>query len=221
MHAWMKRHNGFLEDSEDWFSRVLASYPEQMQCGRGCALCCHGLFDISFVDALVVADGFGRLSAPHQKQVYDRARIVQAVVERETPDLASPFFLQGLPESHVDRIVEAARSPRCPLLGDQDECLVYEFRPLACRLEGAPMIDLRDGPFGDWCELNFRQGLPPGAAEVLARDYYSIQAAEDTSNEVMTDLLLGRRDPEVTVFIPSVITEYTSFWHSLSAAASM
>jgi hypothetical protein len=203
MHAWMKRHNGFLEDSEDWFSRVLASYPEQMQCGRGCALCCHGLFDISFVE------------------VYARARIVQAVVERETPDLASPFFLQGLPESHVDRIVEAARSPRCPLLGDQDECLVYQSRPLACRLEGAPMIDLRDGPFGDWCELNFRQGLPPGAAEVLARDYYSIQAAEDTSNEVMTDLLLGRRDPEVTVFIPSVITEYTSFWHSLSAAARM
>jgi hypothetical protein len=81
------------------------------------------------------------------------------------------------------------------------------------------MVDSRDGLFGDWCDLNFKQGLPPGALELLTRDYYAIQAAEDVSNEVMTDLLLGKRDPEATVFIPSVITEYLSFWQGLAAAA--
>jgi hypothetical protein len=35
----------------------------------------------------------------------------------------------------------------------------------------------------------------------------------------MTDLLLGKRDPEVTVFIPSVVTEFLSFWQGLAAAA--
>jgi hypothetical protein len=58
------------------------------------------------------------------------------------------------------------------------------------------------------------------AADILTRDYCAIQAAEDTSNEVMTDLLLGTRNPEATVFIPSVITEYHSFWHSLVSAVS-
>ncbi len=36
----------------------------------------------------------------------------------------------------------------------------------------------------------------------------------------MTDLLLGKRDPEVMVFIPSVITEYASFWQRLVTAIS-
>jgi len=56
--------------------------------------------------------------------------------------------------------------------------------------------------------------------DILTRDYYAIQAAEDISNEVMSDLLLGKRLPEVTVFIPSVVTEYRSFWHSLVSAGS-
>ncbi len=82
------------------------------------------------------------------------------------------------------------------------------------------MVDSRDGLFGDWCELNFKEGLPSGALEILTRDYYAIQAAEDISNEVMTDLLLGKRDPEATVFIPSVITEYPSYWQRLVTAIS-
>jgi len=218
MHEWMKRHLGFLMENEEWFARVRATCGDQMQCGRGCALCCHGLFDISFVDALLLAEGYGRLHAPQKERVFARARLTENVIESELPGIASPFLLHGLPQSLLDRIVESARSPRCPLLGDQDECLVYASRPLACRLEGAPMVDSRDGLFGDWCELNFGQGLPPGIEEILIRDYYAIQAAEDTSNEVMADLLLGRRDPEVTVFIPSVITEHFSLWERFTAA---
>jgi len=35
----------------------------------------------------------------------------------------------------------------------------------------------------------------------------------------MTDLLLGKRDPEVTVFIPSLATEYQSLRQGPAAAA--
>jgi Fe-S-cluster containining protein len=220
MHEWMKRHLAFLEENGEWFARVFATYPDQMQCGRGCALCCHGLFDISFADAFLLAEGYGRLPSAQREQAAARAQVTQNLIEHEVPGLDPPFLLHGLPHSVLDRIVESARSPRCPLLGSHDECLVYECRPLACRLEGAPMVDSRDGPFGDWCELNFKQGLPSGSLDILSRDYYAIQAAEDISNEVMSDLLLGKRLLEVTVFIPSVVTEYRSFWHKLVSAVS-
>ena len=57
MHEWMKRHLAFLEENGERFARVFVTYPDQMQCGRGCALCCHGLFDISFADAFLLAGG--------------------------------------------------------------------------------------------------------------------------------------------------------------------
>ncbi len=42
---------------------------------------------------------------------------------------------------------------------------IYE-RPMACRLEGVPMVDTRHGLLGDWCDLNFTGGVPEDARAV-------------------------------------------------------
>lgn len=186
-----------------------------MQCGKGCTLCCHGLFDISFADALILAEAFGAVDAQKRERSREQAAVIQAAISRAAPDLKPPFLLRGVTETDVDAIVDAAGTPRCPLLSEDEECLVYRHRPRACRLEGLPMVDAQDGLFGDWCELNFRNGVPPGEMSCLALDYYALQSEEDTVTEVMADLLLGRRERDVTVFIPSIITEYDSFWQGL------
>ena len=64
MHGWMRKHRAFLEEVDAWFGEVRARHDGQMLCGRGCALCCHGLFDISLPDALLVAEAFAALSPP-------------------------------------------------------------------------------------------------------------------------------------------------------------
>ena len=217
MRSWLNRHLQFLCRTEAWFDEVHARLAHQMQCGRGCTLCCYGLFDVSFADALLLAGGLRTLEARQREHAKARAVSIHRTIDRAAPQLKAPFLLGSLPETLVDAVVLAADSPRCPLLGHNDECLVYQYRPLACRLEGLPMVDAKDGLFGDWCELNFRNGVPPEDLPYLARDYYALQAEEDTSTEVMADLLLGRRDRGLTVFIPSVITEFESFWQGLLA----
>lgn len=186
-----------------------------MQCGRRCSLCCYGLFDISFPDALIVAEGLSRLPAETRAAVRARAAETQPLIQCEAPELRAPYLLSEISEERIDRIVDRLRSPSCPFLGDQNECLIHEHRPLACRLEGAPMVDVQDGLFGDWFELTFTEGVPPEAIRDLERDYYQMQDDEENLTEALTQTLLDNKLNRAPVFIPSLVVEFESFWKRL------
>lgn len=211
----MGRYRSVLRSVDRWFSGILAGQRGQMQCGKGCALCCHGLFDISLPDAFLLSEGCSSLRGMVRKQVDARARAAQDAIVDAAPELRPPYLLDGLTEEHIDGIADAAGNLPCPFLGDQNECLVYGHRPLACRLEGAPMVDVQDGLFGDWCELNFEKGVPRNAMDRLKRDYGALQDFEESCTRSLSETFLGRRRNRVTTFIPSLVVEYESFWRHL------
>ena len=39
-----------LERADDFFREVAAAQPQSLQCGRGCSLCCYGIFEIGSGD---------------------------------------------------------------------------------------------------------------------------------------------------------------------------
>jgi Fe-S-cluster containining protein len=210
----VRRYRRLLEELDRWFAAVRADNADQMRCGRGCALCCHGLFDISLPDAAVLAEGLRALPAQALAEAGNRARRLHSAILSQAPELEPPFLLAGAAAERVDRITEAVEGAKCPLLDDRDQCLVYMHRPLACRLEGVPMIDARDGLFGDWCELNFTRGIPTQAQQNLALDYGGIQDLEDELTEKISLKLFGRSRRGLTLFIPSLVTEFDSFWNA-------
>jgi Fe-S-cluster containining protein len=182
---------------DEWFKHVREKYAGQMQCGKGCTACCYGLFDISVKDARDVARGFQALPADLQERVLSKATAIHRAVVEPLADGAVPALF-GEDDPRIDEIVEAANSPACPFLGDAGECLIYEHRPLSCRLEGVPMVDVRDGLFGDWCELNFTDGVSKEAMADLKLDYDAINDAAENTGEV--------------TFIASVVAQYEKFW---------
>ncbi len=215
-YSWtVKRYRDLLERVDEWFHAVRSKHEGQFKCDAGCASCCHGLFDISLPDAIVVAEGMLKLPEPVRLDVSERACAIQADISTQAPELKAPFFLNRLGGEHIDEIVDRCSGVRCPFLGAHNECLIYEHRPLACRLEGVPMVDLRDGLFGDWCELNFPEGVSRRAHQDLQLDYYSIQHEEQFATERVSEKLLGERLKEATVFIPSLIAEFDTFWRTL------
>jgi Fe-S-cluster containining protein len=168
---------------DEWFKHVREKYAAQMQCGKGCTACCYGLFDISMKDAAAVAQGFHELSPELQERVRAKATEIHRAVIEPVADASMPArFSEDDPR--IDEIVEAANSPACPFLGDAGECLIYEHRPLSCRLEGVPMVDVHDGLFGDWCELNFTEGVSKEAMTDLQLDYDAINDATENSGDV-------------------------------------
>ena len=85
---------------------------------------------------------------------------------------------------------------------------------MSCRLEGVPMVDVQDGLFGDWCELNFENGIPESAKKDLELVYDAVNIAEETQSAA-----IGRRaglpDSRAVTFIACVIAEYDRFWKGL------
>src|SRR5262245_24493349 len=115
---------------DEWFKKIRERFANEMECGRGCTLCCHGLFDISLADAASVAKGFERLAPEVQGQVHSKALDLQAAIQSAIGHEEVPTLL-GEDDPRIDRAVDSANSPPCPFLGESGDCLIYEDRPLA------------------------------------------------------------------------------------------
>jgi len=135
-----------LEEADQFFASVMRTQAESLQCGRGCSLCCYGLFEIGSGDVPVIAEGLEKLHPARRKKIIRRS--VEIVAESRHPNLreCSPI--------EKEEFFERTASTPCPNLNDAGECMIYESRPLVCRTFGLP---LRDGTryIGDVCELNF------------------------------------------------------------------
>ena len=76
------------------------------------------------------------------------------------------------------------------------------------------MIDIHQGLFGDWCELNFEEGMPEDAHGDFQLDYDRIDAIQEAGSARVAKQA-GLDNPGAITFIPSVIVEYDTFWKNL------
>jgi Fe-S-cluster containining protein len=207
-----QKHDNLVARLDRRFRFIREKYADHMQCARGCAQCCHGLFDISLPDALRASQAFGMIPQKIRSAASSRSSAIQDEIVREGRDLQEPFVLNEISGERIDELAESVSGVRCPLLDENDHCLIYEGRPIACRLEGIPMVDSHDGLFGDWCELNFKEGISPALEEDLRLDYYELQSVEQEAAADLSERLLGIRQEDATIFLPSVIAAFDSFW---------
>jgi hypothetical protein len=110
-----RAHKRLLRNIDAWFASVRRTQASQMQCGRGCALCCYGLFDISLPDALEVMEGFSKLPDETRAQVAARSAEIQAVIAKAAPELERPFLLSALNEERIERNRRSSGRPALPV----------------------------------------------------------------------------------------------------------
>ena len=93
----------------------------------------------------------------------------------------------------------------CLLLSKTGGCLVYDYRPMTCRLNGIPLIDDSGEDFFDeWCTLNFT-GEEPRDLEGLRFGFKELFARELLLFQELVRLLTGSERNEVDLFIPAAI----------------
>lgn len=133
------RYEALLAEVDAVFDKVKAACPGQVRCEVSCADCCHAPFDVTLVEAMHLNRRFNEL---HPKGD-SRYRFVEAAnrSDREHYRLkhkAWKAHKAGVPD---EKIVEdfARERIRCALLEDGDRCAMYDFRPVTCRLYGAPL----------------------------------------------------------------------------------
>ena len=213
--AILDDYRTLLEAVDAWFSRCLETAGRHIQCRPGCSGCCRGLFDITLMDAALLRRGFELLPERVRVSVLAKARERLNELQERWPGFGPPYLLNHLPDEEWTEMPEEDATP-CPLLGEDDRCLVYAWRPMTCRLHGLPNIDFSGESFSDeWCTLNFADADPLALPE-LRWNFRRAFAAEMQLFGEFTASQLGAPRNELDTFIPLALL---IDWEDLSAAA--
>lgn len=132
------RYEALVAEADALFTHVRAAHEDCVTCHKGCSDCCHALFDLSLVEAMYLnaafteAFGYGK----ERSDILLRA----ADIDRQTTRIKRELYRaskSGADPADIMRQAAAVRI-RCPLLDEADQCLLYDKRPLTCRIYGIP-----------------------------------------------------------------------------------
>lgn len=130
-----ERYRALLESLDAWHAAAQQRHPGVIPCRVGCTACCHGPFDISVADVLLLRDTVNELPAARREAIRARAASAAARQQAMAPDWQAPHDVRALGESRFDALCNALAAEPCPCL-EEGACAVYEGRPTVCRLMG-------------------------------------------------------------------------------------
>ncbi len=205
MDEVLDRYGLLLREVDGWFAESANNHRDRVGCRRGCSACCRGLFDITLLDALYARRGFELLSESVKSGVRVKALSRLNESAERLPGFSSPWLLNSFPESLWDNLMPEDDPTPCVLLSDGGECLIYDHRPMTCRLNGIPLIDV-DGEelFDDWCTMNFIDRDPAGLPG-LRHPFKELFAQELLLFREMSRRLLGKSLNELDTLVPAAI----------------
>jgi len=119
--------------AEQAFRKIAEAYSNEVKCRLHCDDCCHAVFGLFLVEAAYIKYHFDRLAPETIRGAIFRCSDAERALRRlevklqrheEDPEMQSYVFA-------LERV-------RCPLLDDNKECILYEHRPITCRVYGIP-----------------------------------------------------------------------------------
>jgi len=205
MEALLDRYGALLGEVDAWFQRCSERHAELIACHHGCSACCRGLFDITLLDAFYLKRGFDSLPEPLKAEIVAAASQRLELLSGVDPAFIEPWLLNGIPEDDWDALMPEEDETPCLLLSKTGGCLVYAHRPMTCRLNGIPLIDVSgEELFDEWCTLNFTEEDPRKFAD-LRFAFTDLFNRELLLFRELVRLLTGTALNEVDLFIPAAI----------------
>jgi Fe-S-cluster containining protein len=132
------KYEAFVKQLDGVFEQVRQQFPDCVKCELACSDCCHALFDLSLIEALYINRKFlAEMVEQGKAAILEKAN----ETDRTTYRLKRKAYKSvEAGEKTEDQVLfeMAAERIRCPLLNDQDQCDMYDFRPVTCRLYGIP-----------------------------------------------------------------------------------
>lgn len=204
LSAIFAKYEKLLAEADALFTRVRAMHPDCVTCSQGCSDCCHALFDLSLVEAMYINAKFA--------QGFDFGAERSAVLQRASDADRDAYRIKKriYRESEAGRdaeelLAEAAHERiRCPLLGDNGSCELYDCRPVTCRLYGVPTAI--NGKAHTCGKTAFQKGQP---YPTVALD--KIQDRLAALSEEITMVLRSRFKELHKVYVPmsmALLTKY-------------
>ncbi len=201
----LDRYGSLLREVDAWFHACSARYPDQIRCHSGCSSCCRGLFDITLLDAFYLKRGVDQLPVSQWERIIAAANERLKSLSHDFPAFVEPWLLNAIPEAEWDALMPEEDETPCLLLSEAGQCLVYEYRPMTCRLNGIPLIDVSgEELFDEWCTMNFIN-KNPRKLRALRFDFLGLFAQELLLFHELMRSLIGVEVSELDLFIPAAV----------------
>ena len=144
-----ERYEALVREVDSIFAKVDKACPGCVTCHSGCSDCCNALFDLSLVEALYLNRHFKQHFGygPQRSAILSEAAKTDRVLTklkrdyfRSVRNRASSATTEEEARDILHGVMEKAAHDRvrCPLLGKDETCQMYDFRPITCRLYGIP-----------------------------------------------------------------------------------
>ncbi len=121
--------------ADDAFDRMTGEFPAPMKCKRQCSDCCHAVFGLFLIEAVFLKRDFDKLGEEEKEGAFLRG--IEADKELEKLERTLKEF-ENDPQMSSYSLARAR--VRCPLLNENDDCILYPYRPITCRVYGIPTM---------------------------------------------------------------------------------
>lgn len=200
------RYEQIAKEADAVFEHIRSRYPEEVICKEQCASCCHALFDLSLVEALYLNAKFNEKfsSGLERFKLLDMAD----EADRKAAQIKRKAFKDSKEGKDSNEILSwiSGIQVRCPLLGEDDRCVLYEHRPVTCRLYGVPTA------IGGRAHTCGKTGFARGQSyPTVALD--KMQARLTTLSEEMAASINTAYTELASMYVPVsmvMLTEYTA-----------
>lgn len=136
---FFSKYENIARKADFLFKTIQEKYPLSVTCHIRCCDCCYAIFGVFPVEAAYLNYHFNRLERKIKRDVLRRAEkaddeMLKVKDRMRVFDDKPQMKVFGLGKQRV----------RCPFLTDKKECVLYEKRPIICRIYGVP-YSLKDG----------------------------------------------------------------------------
>ncbi len=126
-------YKGIISKADEAFNEIEKKYPNEVSCKIGCCDCCYALFGLFFIEAVNMRNNFEELPIQKREYVLKRAEDANKQIQEMQKDLEK--FKDNQAKISIEM---GKRRIRCPLLDEDNKCLLYSSRPITCRVYGIP-----------------------------------------------------------------------------------
>ena len=136
----MKKANDLFRSYELLVDKAAAAFQGMqkdhsscIKCEPHCSDCCHAIFGLFLIEAGYLKEHLDELTNEEKRAALLRCEEAEKSLERLQKMLQAH---EGDPQMQA-YIMSRERIP-CPLLNENQDCILYPYRPITCRVYGIP-----------------------------------------------------------------------------------
>ena len=128
-------YEGLTTKADHAFQRMAGEFSECIRCDLHCSDCCNAVFGLFLIEAFFLKRDFDQLDEKERAAALKRGNEADRAIEK-----LEETFKEFENDPQMRAYSMARARIRCPLLNDDNECILYPYRPITCRVYGIPTM---------------------------------------------------------------------------------